>query len=81
MVVQTLLAGTAVFNNYAYWEYHRIFVIGFQLIPILMLILAFLGKLSQKIRWEVAGLFLLIVPFQYVSVHIPIIGALHPVAL
>ncbi|MCT1905325.1 DUF6220 domain-containing protein [Oceanobacillus sojae] len=80
IVAQTLLAGMALFNNYAYWGYHTTFVIWFQFIPILMLMLAFTGQLSRKIRWKVAGLFLLIVPLQYVSVHVPVIGAVHPVA-
>lgn len=79
VVIQTLIAGMAVFNNYAFWEYHTTFAIWFQFIPILMLILAFSGQLSKKIRWEVVVLFLLIVPLQYVSVHVPIIGAIHPV--
>lgn len=79
IVAQTLLAGMALFNNYAYWGYHTTFVIWFQFIPILMLMLAFTGQLSRKIRWKVAGLFLLIVPLQYVSVHVPVIGAVHPV--
>ncbi|MEI3614970.1 DUF6220 domain-containing protein [Pseudogracilibacillus sp. SO30301A] len=79
IVAQTLIAGMAVFNNYAYWEYHTTFVIWFQFIPIIMLILAFTGQLSKKIRWQVVGLFLLIVPLQYVSVHVPVIGAVHPV--
>ncbi|MBY7141970.1 hypothetical protein KFZ56_02480 [Virgibacillus sp. NKC19-3] len=79
IVAQTFIAGMAIFNNYAYWGYHTTFVIGFQFIPVLMLILAFTGRISKRIRWQVVALFLLIVPLQYVSVHVPVIGAIHPV--
>jgi hypothetical protein len=44
-----------------------------------MFLLSFTGQFPKLIRWQVAGLFLLIVPFQYVSINIPGLGALHPV--
>lgn len=79
IVVQTFIAGLAMFTNYSYWAYHTTFVIWFQFIPILMLILSFSGRLSKLIRWQVVGLFLLIVPLQYASINIPGMGAIHPV--
>ncbi|GAB2575311.1 DUF6220 domain-containing protein [Gracilibacillus alcaliphilus] len=79
ITVQTFLAGLAIFTNHSYWAYHTTFAIWFQFIPILMLVLAFMGQLSKRIQWQVTGLFLLIVPLQYVSVHVPGIGAIHPV--
>lgn len=78
IVVQTFIAGLAIFSNYS-WAYHSSFVIWFQFIPILMLILSITGRLSKRIRWQVVGLFLLIVPVQYASIHIPGMGAIHPV--
>jgi hypothetical protein len=51
----------------------------FQYAPILMIILAVVGKLLTIIRWQSVGLVILIIPVQYVTVHIPSLGALHPV--
>ena len=79
VVIQTFIAGLAMFTNYSYWAYHTTFVIWFQFIPILMLILSFIGRFSKLIRWQAAGLFLLIVPLQYASINIPGMGAIHPV--
>lgn len=79
IAIQTFLAGLAIFTNYSYWTYHTTFVVWFQFIPILMLVLSFTGKFPKVIRWQVAGLFLLIVPLQYISVNIPGLGAIHPV--
>ena len=79
IVIQTFIAGLEMFTNYSYWTYHTTFVIWFQFIPILMLILSFIGRFSKLIRWQVTGLFLLIVPLQYASINIPGMGAIHPV--
>lgn len=79
VVIQTLFAGIAVFNNYEYWNYHTTFVIWFQFIPVIMLFLAFTAKLPGNIKIATTCLFLLVVPLQYISVNIPILGAIHPV--
>ncbi|WP_026581570.1 DUF6220 domain-containing protein [Bacillus sp. J33] len=79
IAIQTFLAGLAIFTNYSYWTYHTTFVVWFQFIPILMLVLSFTGNFPKVIRGQVAGLFLLIVPLQYISVNIPGLGAIHPV--
>lgn len=79
IVVQTFIAGLALFSNYSYWTYHTSFVVWFQFIPIIMLALSFVGNMPKPIRWKSAGLFILIVPLQYANVHIPGLGALHPV--
>lgn len=79
IVVQVFIAGLAIFTNYSYWTYHTIFVVFFQFIPIPMMVLSFIGHFPKSIRWQVAGLFLLIVPLQYVSVNVPGMGAIHPV--
>ncbi|WP_368655078.1 DUF6220 domain-containing protein [Ornithinibacillus sp. 4-3] len=78
IVVQTFIAGMAFFTS-STWKYHTTFVIWFQFTPIIMLILSFIGQLPKKIRWQVVGLFLLIVPLQYISINIPAIAAIHPV--
>src|SRR5690625_4734 len=79
IVVQTFIAGLAIFTNYSYWTYHTTFVVWFQFIPILMLVLSFTGQFPKLIRWQVSGLFLLIVPLQYITINIPSLGAIHPV--
>lgn len=79
VVIQTLFAGLAIFSNPSYWSHHTSFVPWFQFIPIIMLILSFSGKLPIVLRWQCAALFVLIVPLQYANVHIPGIGAIHPV--
>ncbi|WLD94642.1 DUF6220 domain-containing protein [Alkalihalobacillus sp. AL-G] len=79
VVIQTFLAGMAIFDNPSHWTHHTTFVVWFQLIPIVMLILSFTGNLPKPIRWQSVGLFVLIVPLQYISIHIPGLGAIHPV--
>lgn len=79
VLVQTLLAGLAIFTNPTYWGHHTSFVPWFQFIPILMFGLSFSGKLPSTLRRQCAVLFVLIVPLQYANVHIPGMGAIHPV--
>src|SRR5690625_8018905 len=74
IVVQTFIAGLAIFTNYSYWTFHTTFVVWFQFIPILILVLSFTGQFPKLIRWQVAGLFLLIVPLQYVTINISSLG-------
>ena len=79
IAVQTFLAGLAIFTDSSYWLSHTTFVVWFQFIPIVMLILSVTGRLPKPARWQSAALFLLIVPLQYMSIHIPGAGAIHPV--
>jgi hypothetical protein len=79
IIGQTFIAGLAIFSHYSYWNTHTQFVVFFQFIPVLMLVLSFLGKLSKQIRWQSASLFLLIVPLQYISINVDGLGAIHPV--
>src|SRR5690554_3543660 len=79
IVIQTFLAGLAMFTDYTFWGYHTTFVVWFQFIPLVLLILTFTGKLPKSLRWQCIGIFLLIVPLQYMSIHIPNLGAVHPV--
>jgi hypothetical protein len=79
VLVQTLFAGLAIFTNPTYWSHHTSFVPWFQFIPIVMFGLSFSGKLPSTLRWQCVALFLLIVPLQYANMHIPGMGAIHPV--
>ncbi|HEX7057730.1 MAG TPA: DUF6220 domain-containing protein [Bacilli bacterium] len=78
IVIQTAIAGMAVFADPAKWSWHTAFVHVFELVPLLMLIFAFVGKLSKALRWQSFGLFVLIY-LQYFTAHVPTAGLLHPV--
>lgn len=79
---QVFLAGLAVFVSSSHWQDHIVFVRLFEFLPIFMLIAAFIGKLPGLMKWETAGLFIMII-IQYVTaifhVNISVLAALHPV--
>ncbi len=67
------------------WDLHRDFIKYFELLPIVMLLLSFLGRLPAVMRWQSGGLFILIM-LQYItskmgeiSPDIQVTAALHPV--
>lgn len=78
IVVQTLLAGMALFNDSKHWSHHVIFVHIFEYIPLLMIIFAFAGRLPKGTAWLCLALFALIYA-QYFTANLPAAGALHPV--
>ncbi|MCQ6561594.1 DUF6220 domain-containing protein [Paenibacillus mendelii] len=78
IVIQTFLAGAAIFDDPGRWSDHAAFVHLFEFVPILMLLFAFIGRLPNKVRWQTAALFVLIFA-QYFTSHVQIAGALHPV--
>jgi mercuric ion transport protein len=78
VVLQTLFAGMAVFNDPKHWSSHVNFVHFFEFIPLLMIIFAFAGRLPKGTGWLSFALFALIF-FQYTTAHLPAVGALHPV--
>lgn len=78
VTLQTFLAGMAVFTDPSHWKDHTLFVHLFEYLPLLMLILAFTGKLPNALRWKSATLFALIFA-QYFTANVPGAGAVHPV--
>lgn len=78
VVLQTFLAGMAVFTDPIHWKHHTTFVHLFEFLPIILMILAFTGKLPNALRWQSAALFVLIFA-QYFTAHFPGAGAVHPV--
>ncbi|ANB59439.1 DUF6220 domain-containing protein [Anoxybacteroides amylolyticum] len=78
IVIQTFLAGIAIFSNSMYWTTHIVFVHLFEILPILMLIFAFTGRLPKTLCWQSVGLVGLIFA-QYFTANLKIVGALHPV--
>lgn len=82
VVIQVFLAGLAVFVSPLNWVGHINFVHLFEFLPLLMLVLSFIGRLPKALRWQSLGLFGGIF-FQYFSANIgsklPWAAALHPV--
>lgn len=78
IVIQTGIAGIAIFTDPAQWSKHTTFVHLFEMVPLLMLLFAFVGRLSKALRWQSAGLFMLIF-LQYLTANLGGAGVLHPV--
>lgn len=78
IAAQTFLAGLAVFTSPAHWSSHRSLVHWFEVVPLLMLVFAFTGRLANAAKWQSGALFALIF-VQYATANAPGAGALHPV--
>lgn len=82
VVVQIFFAGLAIFVDASNWSLHSSFVQSFSFLPIVLILLAFLGRLPWAICWQSIGLFVMIA-VQYMTVHmgseLSYLSALHPV--
>jgi hypothetical protein len=79
VAVQVFLAGLAIFVDSARWLWHTRFIHYFDLLPILMLPLAFAARLPAVLRWLTGALYALIW-VQYVTANVGgVVGAFHPV--
>ncbi len=79
VAVQVFFAGMATFGDAARWTWHTTFVHAFELLPLLMLPLAFLARAPAAMRWLTGALFALIW-LQYLTANVGgIPSALHPV--
>ncbi|SDZ80813.1 hypothetical protein SAMN05421743_101279 [Thalassobacillus cyri] len=82
IIIQVLLAGAGLFVEYSMWETHSTFIHVFEFIPLLLLILSFFGSMPKWLRWQSAGLYIMIV-LQYITVtfadSLPYLAVLHPV--
>jgi membrane-bound metal-dependent hydrolase YbcI (DUF457 family) len=79
LAVQVFFAGLAIFVDPARWAWHREFVHAFEFLPLLMLALAFAGRLPRGMRWLTAALIGQIA-VQYATAHNGgALAALHPV--
>ncbi len=80
ILIQVFLAGLSVFASPTYWTFHKTFVVYFEFLPLLLMILAVLGRTRHALVWF--GLLLQAqIVLQYVFVYLPIsvVAALHPV--
>lgn len=70
------------FVNQGDWEMHKEFVNFFALIPLVMFILSFLGKIQGRYRW-IPLVWLIMIAVQFLAVKLiasaGTIAALHPV--
>jgi hypothetical protein len=80
VAAQVFLAGLGVFAGPEYWVRHTSFVHLFGWLPLLMIPLAFVGRLPRGPRFLPAGL-LGLIALQYASAysHETVVAALHPV--
>lgn len=80
ILTQVFLAGMAIFGNPSYWAMHTSFVHFFEFLPLVLFILAFVGRLRGGLRWWPLVLIFLIAG-QYATAHLgtAVAGALHPV--
>ncbi|HET7627525.1 MAG TPA: DUF6220 domain-containing protein [Bacillales bacterium] len=82
VLVQIFFAGLAVFGQPTAWLYHTTFIHFFEMIPVLMLICAFIARLPGRLRWMSVVLIALIF-VQYLTANLAStahwIGALHPI--
>ena len=77
---QVFLAGLGVFDGPEYWVRHTSFVHLFGWLPLLMIPLAFVGRLPRGLRFLPAGL-LSLIAMQYATANSneTVVAALHPV--
>jgi hypothetical protein len=82
VILQVFFAGLAIFVDASNWVLHTNLVRFFALLPVVLTVLAFAGRLPRAARWQSFGLFLMIV-IQFLTAGmaaaIPYLSALHPV--
>lgn len=79
IAIQVFLAGMAVFGGAANWGMHTGFVHVFELLPLVMIPLAFLGRLPNRLRWHPLAVFVLIGRQYALAQAGTPVAALHPV--
>ena len=82
VTVQIFIAGLAVFVSPVNWITHSSFAVILAPFPLLMLLLAFVGRLPRGMQWQSAAL-LVPMPFLFLTADIigdwPWLAATHPV--
>lgn len=76
---QVFIAGLAIFVTPTWWAWHTTFIHTFEFLPVVMLALAFAGRLTRGMRWLTAALWVQII-LQYATANSGgTLAALHPV--
>lgn len=83
VMAQMFLAGMAIFGSPVNWQLHTSFIHYFEYLPIIIFVLAFVGRLKGGLRWMPLGLIVLIV-VQYATANMAglasgVVAAVHPV--
>ncbi len=80
ILIQVFLAGLSIFASPTYWTFHKTFVVYFESLPLLLMILALLGRTRHALVWF-SLLLEVQIALQYVFVYLPVsvVAALHPV--
>lgn len=82
VVVQVFFAGLATFVDAKNWGLHVQLVRYFSLLPLLLLILSFVGRLPASVRWQSLALLVMII-LQFMTANmaaaVPYLSAVHPV--
>lgn len=82
VVYQVFLAGMAIFVHAGYWASHVTFVHVFELLPILLLVLAFAGRMPKGrglYLSPIAAFFLISLQYAFAGAGRTALAALHPV--
>ena len=83
ILIQVLLVGLSLFTGQAYWSTHRDVGHSLAVLPLLLVILAYLGRLprSEKLLiWLLFGVYLVQAEvFAAIRADVPLLAAFHPV--
>lgn len=83
ILVQVFLIGLSLFTGQAFWDLHSTFGHLIALLPLLLVCLAYLGRLpslAKRLAWLVLGLCLIQTEvFALIRTAVPTLAALHPV--
>jgi mercuric ion transport protein len=80
IAIQVFFAGLGIFVGPTWWTQHKSFVHLLEALPVLMLILAFIGRLPTSTKWLTAAAFALIgVQYATIELRLPTLAAFHPV--
>ncbi len=78
--IQIFFAGMGIFVGPSWWLQHKSFVHFLEALPVLMLILAFVGRLPTSLKWLTVAAFGLIgVQYATIEMRLPTVAAFHPV--
>jgi Family of unknown function (DUF6220) len=83
MLVQVFFVGLSLFTGQAFWSIHITFGHSISLLPLLLVILAYLGRLpsaEKRLAWLVLGVYLIRAEvFAAMRADVPLLAAFHPV--
>jgi hypothetical protein len=83
ILVQVFFVGLSLFTGQAFWSTHITFGHSIGILPILLVVLGYLGRLprqAKRLTWLLLGIYLVQAElFAIVRTAVPTLAALHPV--